>query len=594
MTKRPTYEELHHRVKELEKELVRHTQAEDKLKNLNRQMEFILGATKTGFDVVDSEFNLRYVNQEWQKVYGDPTGRKCHEYFLGLSEVCLGCGVVKALKTKMTCVTEKVLVRENDRAVQVTTIPFQNDQGEWLAAEVNADITELKWLEDELQKTHYELSRRVEERTVELAKKNEQLRLEITERKKAEEELRKANKKILEQQKAVIEEERLKVVLQMAGATAEELDQPLMTLLGNIDSIKMNKDDPERLSQHMLTIEETRQQISDIVKKFHHVRHFQTKPHLTESTIADIDKEISILSVEDSDVGFATIKALLKQHNQIHLSRATNIEEALQVLTKGQFDLILLDYMLPDGNGLDFLRILEQKGLEIPVVVITGEGDEMTASQVIQAGACNYLPKDMLSKNPLLQIIGNALETYRLRKESDVAQKKLAEMATRDQLTGLYNRRYFMEALEREVARAERYEPDLVLCMMDLDLFKRINDTYGHPAGDMVLSEIGSKLKECIRESDLICRYGGEEFAVILPNTRPEKARIVCERFRELVAGHKFVHNPSEFHITVSIGIASYDRGTDQSPLEFIDAADQALYQAKSAGRNRVQLAETR
>jgi len=210
------------------------------------------------------------------------------------------------------------------------------------------------------------------------------------------------------------------------------------------------------------------------------------------------------------------------------------------------------------------------------------------------AGACNYLPKDMLSKNALFQIIGNALETYRLRKESDVAQKKLAEMATRDQLTGLYNRRYFMEALEREVARAERYEPDLVLCMMDLDHFKRINDTYGHPAGDMVLSEIGSKLKECIRESDLICRYGGEEFAVILPNTQPEKARIVCERFRELVAGHKFIHNPSEFHITLSIGIASYDRGTDQSPLEFIDAADQALYQAKSAGRNRVQLAETR
>jgi two-component system cell cycle response regulator len=594
VTKKPTYAELEHSVEELEKEVVRRTEAEDELKIFIRQIEFILGATKTGLDIVDSEFNLLYVNQEWQQVYGDPTGKKCYEYFMGLHEVCLGCGAVEALNTKMTSVTEKVLVREDDRAVQVTTIPFQNDQGEWLAAEVNADITELKWIEDELQKTHYELGRRVRERTVELAKRNEQLKSEIAERKKAEQELRKANRKILEQQKTVVEEERLKVLLQTAGATAEELNQPLAALLDNIDSMKIDKDDPQKLLQHTHAIAETGHRISDIVNKFHYVRRFEVNPHSTESTITNLDQEINILSVEDSDVGFATIKALLKKHNQINLSRGKNIEEAFQVLTNGQFDLILLDYMLPDGNGLDFLRILDQKGFEIPVVVITGEGDEMTASQVIQAGACDYLPKDMLDKKALLRIISNALEMLRFKKESKIVQMRLTEMATVDQLTGLYNRRYFMEALEREVARAGKHEFGLVLCMVDLDHFKQVNDTYGHPAGDMVLSEIGRNLKQCIRESDLICRCGGEEFAVILPNTQPEKARIVCERFREMVAGHKFGYNSSEFYITVSIGIASYDGGKDQSPVKFVEVVDQALYQAKNAGRNKVvQYSET-
>lgn len=584
MTGKPTYEELEHRVKDLEEKLVKPLEAEEELK----QIEFVLGATKTGLDIIDSGFNIRYVDPEWQKAYGDPNGKKCYQYFMALDEVCLGCGVVKALETKRISVTEKVLVREDEKAVQVTTVPFQNEKGEWLAAEVNADITELKWQEDELQGTLYELARRVEERTVELAKKNEHLKLEITVRKRAEEELKKANKKILEQQGRVVEEERLKVLLQMAGATAQELNQPLSALLRSIDSMKMDKDDPKKLVQHMVTIQKAGQQVRNIAKKLHNAGDYGTTVFNIPSTTIDLDQKINILSVEDSDVGFATIKALLKKHTQIKLSRGRTIKEAVQVLARGEFDLVLLDYMLPDGNGLDFLRVLNNKGFEIPVVVITGRGDEMTASQVIRAGAYDYLPKEMVSKKALLRIISNSLETFRLKNEIKTTQKTLADMANRDQLTGLYNRRCFMEVLQREVAGAGRHESNLVLCMMDLDHFKQVNDTYGHPAGDTVLSHIGMKLKECIRDSDFICRYGGEEFAVILPNTQPEKAWIVCERFREVVAGHRFKCGSSEFSMTISIGIASYDSGTNRSALEFLEMADQALYQAKNAGRNRV------
>lgn len=397
--------------------------------------------------------------------------------------------------------------------------------------------------------------------------------------------LKKANRKILEQQKSVIEEERLKVLLQMSGATAHELNQPLAVLLGNIELMKIRKDNPEK---YIDRIEEAGRQIADIVKKTMAIRRYETRPYPGESHIINLHQNINILLVEDSDEDFEMIKACLRDQKGVDLSRARAIDEAVKKVEQGQFDLILLDYVLPDGNGLDFLKRLNKKGMEIPVIVITAQGNELIASQVIQEGAYDYLPKEMVSRESLSRSITNTMEKARLKGEIKKAQEKLNDMSTRDELTKLYNRRYFKEALEREIARAKRYKTDLVLCMMDLDLFKQINDQYGHPAGDMVLSKIGRMLKEYIRQSDLICRYGGEEFAIILPNTQAEDARTVCERFREIVAGHQFEYNSAQFQITISAGISQYSSSTDQSPMDLVKCADEALYQSKEAGRNRV------
>ncbi len=202
---------------EVAKNITDRKKTEDEVKALNQQLEFILGATKTGLNIIDSESNIRFVDPEWKKEYGDPTGKKCYEYYMDRSEVCHGCGILKALETKTITVTEEVLVKENNRPIQVTAIPFQNENGEWLVAGVYVDISESKKREKlildtnrqlqeasqellnakldlerknkKLENIHKDLERRVEERTEELSKANEYLKEEISRRKQIEEKL---------------------------------------------------------------------------------------------------------------------------------------------------------------------------------------------------------------------------------------------------------------------------------------------------------------------------------------------------------------------------------------------------------------------
>jgi two-component system cell cycle response regulator len=400
-------------------------------------------------------------------------------------------------------------------------------------------------------------------------------------------ELKKANEKILEQQEELIEEERLKVLLQMAGAKAQELNEPLASLLQDIEMVGTINDNSVKTVECINRIQVSGQKISAIVKKINTIHYSEPIPSYYDSTaIVSFNRDINILVVADSEDGFEELKAFFKDQDLINLSWAENINDSFTMLEREHFDLIFLGHILKDGTSITFLRNIDKEGIETPVIVITGHGDEMLASQVIQLGAYEYLPKSKVNSESLARVINNTLERARLRKDVKKTQSKMAEMSAVDELTKLYNRHYFIEALEGEFERAIRYDTEMALIMMDLDYFKEINDTYGHIAGDMVLADIGKLLNAHVRRNDLACRYGGEEFAVILPNISRKGTHAAYERFREVVFKQPYEHESKQFNITVSIGI-SYSNDAE-SINDLLAHADQALYQAKDENRNKL------
>ncbi len=172
------------------------------------------------------------------------------------------------------------------------------------------------------------------------------------------------------------------------------------------------------------------------------------------------------------------------------------------------------------------------------------------------------------------------------RKMMKEANKSLEKMAIEDELTGLYNRRFFDGALEKGTALARRDDTDISLIFFDVDHFKPFNDTYGHKAGDYVLEKLGEVVKGIVRTSDVACRYGGEEFVVILPNTNKEGGYVAAEKIRKAVEGESWVYDGVDLgKVTVSLGVSDYNRG-DNVKL-FVKRADEAAYAAKKGGRNR-------
>lgn len=185
--------------------------------------------------------------------------------------------------------------------------------------------------------------------------------------------------------------------------------------------------------------------------------------------------------------------------------------------------------------------------------------------------------------------LGASCLVYSVRTELEIrSDLRLISMATTDALTGLMNRGWMASQYEKEFERAVRYKRPVSLLMLDLDDFKKVNDSYGHPAGDEVLRCVGQILSSKSRIHDLPGRYGGEEFSLLLPETEVPGAMIIAERLRVAIAGHTIEHDSARIRVTASIGVAGLRPGSDQSFQDLVARADQALYEAKRRGKNRV------
>jgi diguanylate cyclase (GGDEF)-like protein len=188
-----------------------------------------------------------------------------------------------------------------------------------------------------------------------------------------------------------------------------------------------------------------------------------------------------------------------------------------------------------------------------------------------------------------IRIGATTIMKFSLKDEvEEMFQKQMYDSAVRDTLCDTYNRRFFMEAMATEYSYYARHRLPLSVMMIDIDHFKKLNDNYGHVAGDEVLKAVANLINEELRSEDLLCRYGGEEFAIILRTTSHIDAAVVAERIRKRIDVHEFEHQSQAMHVTVSIGIATLDGDNIATPEALVNAADQFLYQAKGAGRNRV------
>jgi diguanylate cyclase (GGDEF)-like protein len=290
-----------------------------------------------------------------------------------------------------------------------------------------------------------------------------------------------------------------------------------------------------------------------------------------------------ILIVDDEA---ATREALMRTlRGDFEILQADGPKQALEILRKTKdVAIIIADQVMEEGLGTDLLIQVKDTYPQIVRVIISGQIDLAAMMVAVnKAHVHRFIMKPW--ENDLLRV--NLLEA--LQQHRDLSQMLHNEkLAITDPVTQIHNHRYFQERFREEFRRAERHGRPLSLIMIDVDHFKAFNDKFGHPEGDRALQEIAQSLKVATRDIDTVCRYGGEEFALILPETEPTVGIEVAERIRSRLENTPVGGNKKTPHvITLSIGVAGFPEN-GKTPEDIIDAADQALYAAKREGRNRV------
>ncbi len=303
-----------------------------------------------------------------------------------------------------------------------------------------------------------------------------------------------------------------------------------------------------------------------------------------------IDKTLRVLVVEDNPGDLGLVRAALEESTEasFEVDNVASVKSCRRSLETGHYDILLLDYSLPGETGLDFLRSIKGKKHIPPVIMLTGQGDELIAKESILSGALDYCAKGRITSDSLTRAILEALEKAELEAEEQRQREEADKRAITDPLTGLNNRHYLAEMLEKECRRAKRYGSPLSCLMVDLDGFKEINDKYGHLEGDSVLRQVAIAVANSVREIDIAARYGGDEFCILAPETGLDGAMQLGERLRFAIASMELVAGHHHITMTASVGVFSPATMNQFRPTTLIEHADNALRKAKGTGKNRV------
>jgi diguanylate cyclase (GGDEF)-like protein len=310
----------------------------------------------------------------------------------------------------------------------------------------------------------------------------------------------------------------------------------------------------------------------------------------------------SILVVDDTLDNLRLLNDLLTREGYI----VRPVPDGRMALTSAQVeppDLILLDIMMPGMDGYEVCQRLkaDERTAETPVIFLSALGDVMDKIKAFGAGGVDYILKPFQLEEVMIRVkthltirrLQKTLEEKNAQLELEIAERKFAQeelerLASTDPLTGLYNRRRFFMLAEAEFRKATRYNRPLSVILFDVDLFKRVNDTYGHGIGDQALIHVARMARVSARDADVISRHGGEEFALLLPETNRQDARIAGERLRNLIEKTPVTVDGHEILLTVSVGVADNTSFHPDRFDQILIWADRALYDAKETGRNKV------
>jgi diguanylate cyclase (GGDEF)-like protein len=310
-------------------------------------------------------------------------------------------------------------------------------------------------------------------------------------------------------------------------------------------------------------------------------------------------KKMNVLVVDDNSQNLKVLGNVLKENTDYNLAFAMSGEEALEYLSDHTPDMILLDVMMPGLDGFEVCKHLKaaEKTSSLPVIFITAKSGPEDIIKGFEVGGVDYVTKPF-NEAELLIRINTHMELKRSRdmleeknKELMEAYNKIEHLALTDTLTGIPNRRNISNLMAKEVSRCTRNGGNFSMIMCDIDFFKNVNDTYGHDTGDFVLKTVAELIKDELRNQDVVARWGGEEFLIMLPETGLDASCGVAEKLRKKIENHKMDFGNHSFNVTMTFGVSVYEKelGIEKS----IKKADDALYEGKQTGRNKVVQAHT-
>ncbi len=294
-----------------------------------------------------------------------------------------------------------------------------------------------------------------------------------------------------------------------------------------------------------------------------------------------------ILIVDDTTTNVEVLEGILELEGYQTFS-SSNGKHALEIIDEIQPDIILLDIMMPGMNGLEVCEKLKENPIwkHIPVIFITALCSPQDISKAFEVGGVDYITKP-ICREEVIHRIQAQLEYVSLFGKQRELIDKLETMAKTDQLTGLPNRRQMIENIKYEVIRFRRGGKPFSIAIGDIDDFKKINDTYGHAGGDFVLINVAELLRNGCRNQDLVCRWGGEEFLLLLPETDAAGAFTLAEKQRQTIANVDLKFEGKQIKVTICFGISTFNQ-KGQTYEECIRLADDSLYAAKEGEKNKV------